>query len=125
MAITYGMSVKEFWEDNPDLFWAYRFSYYSKLKSNQEMYNYNAWRQGAYFYEAIVVALSNGFGKGNLKYPDTPFGIYENAKQTEEQRKQQLEIQVADIRARIKQVNKIRSRATKGNETEGGEKANE
>ena len=30
MAITYGMSVKEFWEDSPDLFWAYRFSYYKK-----------------------------------------------------------------------------------------------
>ena len=36
MAITYGMSVKEFWEDNPDLFWAYRFSYYEKIKNEQE-----------------------------------------------------------------------------------------
>ena len=37
MAITYGMSVKEFWEDDPDLFWAYRFSYFEKIKTEQEM----------------------------------------------------------------------------------------
>lgn len=43
MALTYGMSVKEFWEDDPDLFWAYRFSYYIKQKEEQEKFNSNAW----------------------------------------------------------------------------------
>lgn len=124
MAITYGMSVKEFWEDNPDLFWAYRFSYYEKLKNEQEMFNHNAWLQGAYFYDAISIALSNGFGKGHLKYPDKPFGVTESTEQTEEQKKKEVEMQVADIRARIKQVNKIKSSTTKGNNTEGGEKIN-
>ncbi len=125
MAITYGMSVKEFWEDDPNLFWAYRFSYYEKIKKEQEMFNCNAWLQGAYFYEAISIALSNGFGKGHLKYPDKPFGLMENIEQTEEQKKKQIEIQVADIRARIKQVNKIRGSTTKENKTESGEKVNE
>ena len=68
MAITYGMSVKEFWEDNPDLFWAYRFSYYTKLKNEQEIFNNNAWLQGAYFYEAISVALCNSFSKQKIEY---------------------------------------------------------
>ena len=53
MAITYGMSVKEFWEDDPNLFWAYRFYYYNKMTNQQEIFNYNAWLQGAYIYEAI------------------------------------------------------------------------
>jgi len=48
MAITYGMSVKEFWEDSPDLFWAYRFSFFERIKSMQEINNYNSWLQGAY-----------------------------------------------------------------------------
>ena len=56
MAITYGMSVKEFWEDNPDLFWAYRFSYYERLRINQEIFNNNAWLQGAYVQDAVSVA---------------------------------------------------------------------
>lgn len=125
MAITYGMSVKEFWEDNPDLFWAYRFSYYEKIKNEQEMFNYNAWLQGAYFYDAISIALSNGFGKAHLKYPDKPFGVMESIEQVDNQRKKQVEMQVADIRARIKQINKMKSSTTEGNKTEGGERINE
>ena len=59
MAITYGMSVKEFWEDDPNLFWAYRFSYYNKMTDKQEIFNYNAWLQGAYIYEAVQGLLTN------------------------------------------------------------------
>lgn len=125
MAITYGMSVKEFWEDNPDLFWAYRFSYYEKIKSEQEIFNCNAWLQGSYFYYAVLIALNNSFGKGHLKYPDKPFGVMDDMEQVEEKRKKQIEIQVADIRARIKQVNKIKSSTTDKGQTEGGEKVNE
>ncbi len=32
----YGMSVKEFWEEDPDLFWAYRFSYIERIKFENE-----------------------------------------------------------------------------------------
>lgn len=78
MAITYGMSVKEFWEDNPDLFWAYRFSYYEKVRANQEMFNNNAWLQGAYFHEAISVALCNAFSKQKVEYSKHPYGFSKN-----------------------------------------------
>ena len=74
MAITYGMSVKEFWEDNPDLFWAYRFSYYTNQKYEQEVVNFQSWLQGAYFFEAISVALANSFGKGKkISYTQKPY----------------------------------------------------
>lgn len=112
MAITYGMSVKEFWEDNPDLFWAYRFSYYEKLKIQQEIFNNNAWLQGAYFHEAISVALCNAFSKSKVEYSKQPYS-FNRAEITEEQKKQQIETNVADIKARIKQSNAIRNGAYK------------
>lgn len=108
MAITYGMSVKEFWEDDPDLFWVYRFSYFERLRAEQEMFNNNAWLQGAYFHEAISVALCNSFGKQKVEYSKQPYGFDKNNEEQEEQKKQQLEMQVADVKARIAQVNKIK-----------------
>lgn len=126
MAITYGMSVKEFWEDNPDLFWAYRFSYYNKTKEQQEIFNGNAWLQGAYFYEAISVALNNAFNKEKINYPDKPYNLNKKGDK-EEQKEKQIEMQVADIKARISQVNAIKKKSSttdKGN-TEGGENINE
>ncbi len=126
MAITYGMSVKEFWEDDPNLFWAYRFSYYNKMTDKQEIFNYNAWLQGAYIYEAVQVALNNSFGKQKTHYPKQPYGIeLKQPEMTEEKKQERINMQVADIRARIKQVNAIKGSATKGNETKGGEKVNE
>lgn len=110
MAITYGMSVKEFWEDNPDLFWAYRFSYYEKLKVEQEIFNNNAWLQGAYFYDAISVALCNAFGN-KVEYSKQPYGFNNRAENKEEQKEKMITSQVADIRARISQVNAIRNGA--------------
>lgn len=125
MAITYGMSVKEFWEDDPDLFWAYRFSYFTKLKSEQEIFNNNAWLQGAYFHEAITVALCNAFSKSKVEYSKQPYG-FERAKNTEEQKKKQIEMDVADVKARIAQVNAIRKNSTaiKGTAEKVGEKIN-
>lgn len=111
MALTYGMSVKEFWEDNPDLFWAYRFSYYTRLKTEQEIFNNNAHLQGAYFFDAISVALCNAFSKTKVEYPKQPYG-FERAEMTEEKKKQQIEMNVADIKARIAQVNAIRKNST-------------
>ncbi|MBS7020359.1 MAG: hypothetical protein KH135_00595, partial [Firmicutes bacterium] len=73
MAITYGMSVKEFWEDDPDLFWAYRFSYFERLRAEQEMFNHNAWLQGLYFHEAISISLNNAFSDKKLQYTNKPY----------------------------------------------------
>ncbi len=98
MAITYGMSVKEFWEDSPDLFWAYRFSYFTKLKTDQDLFNNNAWLQGAYFYEALVVALANSFGKQKVEYSKKPYEM------AEEKNNVKQETLVARIKNRVSQV---------------------
>lgn len=103
MAITYGMSVKEFWEDNPDLFWAYRFSYYTKLKNEQEMFNNNAWLQGAYFHEAISVALCNAFSKQKVEYSKQPY----NFNKKEETKEQQSNALIEKLKGRVTQVQAI------------------
>lgn len=103
MAITYGMSVKEFWEDSPDLFWAYRFSYFEKMKVEQEIFDNNAWLQGAYFYEAISVALNNAFSKTKTEYTKQPYGTY-NKIETKEQESNAL---VAKLKGRVFQVQSI------------------
>lgn len=111
MAITYGMSVKEFWEDNPDLFWAYRFSYYERLKMEQEIFNNNAWLQGAYFNEAISVALCNAFSNSKVEYSKQPYGLNKNKEIAEEEKQKAIQMNVSDIKARISQVNAIRNGA--------------
>lgn len=108
MALTYGMSAKEFWEGNPDLFWAYRFSYFNKMKNDQETMNYQLWLQGAYFHEAVSVALANSFGKCKLSYSSKPYNL------TEEDRKRDIENQqnelVTRIRNRISEMQKIKGK---------------
>ena len=59
MAITFGMSTREFWEDDPELLWAYRKSYMDKMKLQQETDNFNAWLNGLYVYVATGSCLSN------------------------------------------------------------------
>lgn len=126
MALTYGMSVKEFWEGDPDLFWAYRFSYYTKQKEEQEIINYKSWLQGLYFFEAISVSLNNAFSKNKLNYSKQPYGT------KVEEEKENLTIEqnklVAQIINRTMEVQAIKGKESsttdKGN-TEGGEIKNE
>ena len=111
------MSVKEFWESDPDLFWAYRFSYFNKFKNEQQMINSKAWLQGAYFYEAISVALSNSFGKaGNkLKYSEKPYNFEEseNSSKIEKNNNAVIELKgrVAQVQALFKNKEKTSSTA--------------
>ncbi len=122
MAITYGMSIKEFWEDEPDLFWAYRFSYYERVETEQKNANTIAWLQGAYFYEAISIALSNSFGGKNsqkLEYSKQPYNLEPPKEITEEEKQEIIKQQVIDLKARIKQVNGIKSSTTQGKKRVG------
>ena len=124
MAITYGMSVKEFWEDNPDLFWAYRFSYYTNKKLEQQEMNFQLWLQGAYFFEAVSVALANSFSKGKKSsYAQKPYNLTKEDEEREiQEKKNKLEEQ---IKNRISQVQAILGKNNKealpNQKGEGGE----
>lgn len=95
------MSMQEFWRDDPNLFWAYRFSYYEKSKLRQQEDNIRAWLNGAYVYEAVTVALSNAFGRKRITYSKAPYG-HENTSQIHKQK--EIETQ---LKARIMQVQKV------------------
>lgn len=131
MAITYGMSVKEFWDDDPDLFWAYRFSYYERLKYENETFNQNAWLQGAYIYEAVQVAINNSFGKHKLAYSKYPYGTPQDEidRREKEEAKKQQELLVAKLCARVTTVQAImgknESSTTEEGNTKGGENISE
>ena len=78
------MTAKEFWEDDPALFWSYRISYIQRKKNEQEMQNTMLWLQGAYFYDAVTKALANAFSKGKkYNYIEKPFEFNEKQLKTE------------------------------------------
>lgn len=71
----FGMSEKEFWEDDPQLYWAYQTFYLRQKKDEIEQLNYNAWLQGIYTLSALNQSLSGVFGKKGQKadiYPKKP-----------------------------------------------------
>ena len=123
-AIEYGMSVKEFWEDDPELFWAYRFSYINKLKRETEQNNYNAWLQGLYFFEGVSIAIANSFGKANLKYPEMPYGM-EDKKETEKPKITEQEKLTIELKGRVAQVQALWKNKAKGEESSTTEKREE
>ena len=92
------MSVKEFWEDEPELFWAYRFSYIQKLKQEQELNNNNMWLQGAYIYEAISVALSNAFSKTKSNYAKEPYNLSNSKEENINKLQMQLKNRVMEVK---------------------------
>jgi len=84
------MSSEEFWHGNPRLARSYREAY--KLK--QEIKDYELWKQGLYFYEALldVSPILQAFAKKGTKprpYPDKPYGLQE--KETEEEKQKHIE----------------------------------
>lgn len=91
------MSVKEFWEDDPELFWAYRFSYIEKTKREQELANTHMWLQGAYIYEAVSVALSNAFSNVKHQYLQEPYDLSNNKQKQVERLQMQLKNRVMKV----------------------------
>jgi len=123
-AIEYGMSVKDFWEEDPELFWAYRFSYINKLKRENEINNYNAWLQGMYFFEGISIALANSFGKGNYKYPAEPYAFKEK-NEAEVPKLTEKEKTVIELKGRVAQVQALWKKKEKGKKDNTVEKREE
>lgn len=86
-----GMSYEEYWRDNPSLVRAYRKAWEIKKRNDE----FNRWRQGMYFYDALlrVSPVLRAFGKGEVKpekYPDMPYPLTEKeAREQEELRERE------------------------------------
>ena len=114
------MSIKDFWESDPELFWAYRFSYINKLKRQEELNNYNAWLQGLYHFEGISIALANSFGKAKYKYPAEPYGLNVDNKKTPQMTER--EKATIELKGRVAQVQALWKAKEKGKESSTTEK---
>ena len=66
------MTDKEFWEDDPQLYWSYHIFYQKKIEIENEQIKYNCWLQGKLNCMAQTIAIANCFGKDNDKaeFPD-------------------------------------------------------
>ena len=69
----FGMSSKEFWEEEPQLYWAYRFSYEKEQEFLQKKQTYEmklgCWLQGKTTEVAVSTALNNAFSKNKKQFP--------------------------------------------------------
>ena len=69
----YGMSSIDFWENDPQLYWAYYFSYIKKteieLNMQRESMQLNCWLQGKINEIAFETALQNAFSKRKATFP--------------------------------------------------------
>lgn len=102
------MSNKEFWDDDPELLWAYRKSYMDKLHIQHEFNNYTAWLNGIYIFDAMSKCLYNAFGKKEgqpaINYVSEPYDFNAKSKSKEElEKEKRLEIE-AKIKERNEQI---------------------
>ena len=72
----FGMSSEEFWEQSPQLYWAYRTFYLKKIESDREIMKYKCWLNGKINSLSVSVALGNSFSKEKVDFPtfDEMFG---------------------------------------------------
>lgn len=111
------MSNKEFWEDAPDLLWAYRKSYMEKLKIQSEYSNYCAWLNGLYVFDALSKGIYNSFGrkKGQpvMNYIEKPYDFNAKKKTKEEiEMEERLRVE-QQIRERNEEIKRMLQRKKK------------
>lgn len=80
-----GMTFDEYWHSSFDVYKYYRQAWKAKRKEE----NHRDWLLGAYFYNAVGIALSNAFRKKGQKpepYLSEPFPIFPLTKQEREEK---------------------------------------
>lgn len=88
-----GMSYDEFWDSNTSVHRTYREVY--ELRRKQE--EWARWRQGAYFFAALICAapVLNAFSKNHEpgKYPQEPLPLTEKESREREERDRRINFQ--------------------------------
>lgn len=103
------MPIKEFWNEDPDLLWAYRKSYMDKMKIQSEIDNYNAWLSGVYIYDAISKTIYNNFGRKEtqpiLNYVEKPFDFskVKSKEELEKERIKKIEDEIKEQTRKLKE----------------------
>ena len=68
----FGMSSTDFWENDPQLYWAYRTFYLKKKEIEVEEEKYKTWLQGNVNCMATSISINNCFNgeEKQKKFPD-------------------------------------------------------
>ena len=77
------MSSTDFWEGDPQLYWAYRTFYLKQKEIEAEQIRYNAWLLGNMQSVAVSISLSNAFGKGKKNEFPSYEELFDNAPKKE------------------------------------------
>lgn len=72
----FGMSSTDFWENDPQLYWAYRTFYLKQREVEREDLKYEVWLRGSIDFMATSLAIKNNFSNNGKPYPtyDELFG---------------------------------------------------
>lgn len=111
MALEFGMTEKEFWRDDPNLFSSYRTFYINKFKRQNEIDNNNAWLFGLYTHNALNVSLSNMWSKSGekpLTYLEKPIDFHN----LDRDKKQEMALE-EKLKANLRYYANIGSNTTK------------
>lgn len=69
--LSIGVTEEKFWEGCPVDLEPYRIAEEKRIENMQ----IETWLSGRYTYEAVSIAIANGFGKKKYQYPDAPYGL--------------------------------------------------
>lgn len=95
LGMIFGLSYEQYWEGNPELFYAYAKVYKTKTERLAEERDTLAWLTGQYVLAALNVTFSYAFGKKGApksSYPDAPIYVQEHNEQAK-RRKQERDLQ--------------------------------
>lgn len=96
----FGMSSIDFWENEPQLYWAYRFSYLKEQEINQKLETHKmqltCWLQGKINEIAYEVAINNAMSKKKVEFP-TFEKMFEKQQLSETKAYKELSEQLEDV----------------------------
>ncbi len=101
------MTYEQYWYGDVTMTKDYLKAYKIKAKRDDEIEQWNIWKQGMYIYEALcdVSPVLHAFSKKGTKplpYSEAPYGMEEYKKKLEEKRKPtKQEVENERLRARI------------------------
>ena len=100
------MQIREFWEEDPELLWAYRKSYMDKLEQQKEFQNINNWLLGIYIYDAVSKSIYNNFNKNGktLTYMKEPLDFSKTQEEIEREKIKEMEEQIKNRNKEIKKM---------------------
>ena len=105
------MPIKEFWNEDPNLLWAYRKSYMDKLKIEREQCNYTSWLNGLYVFDAVSKSIYNSFGRKETQQPafyiERPYDFNQMQKTEKEIKREQVLKVEEQIRERNRQIKEM------------------